>query len=58
MTNNSGIKCSTGDIKKIISNFSFNWKINPKMKKFDPFKEGGKTYKYEENPDEYMRIRK
>ncbi|MEE3999582.1 hypothetical protein V1T75_04450 [Tenacibaculum sp. FZY0031] len=34
MTNNSGIKCSIEDIEKIISNFSFNWK----MKKFDPFK--------------------
>ncbi|WP_299676382.1 hypothetical protein [uncultured Tenacibaculum sp.] len=33
MTNNSGIKCSIEDIEKIISNFSFNWK----MIKFDPF---------------------
>ncbi|CAA0210856.1 hypothetical protein V2605_14390 [Tenacibaculum maritimum] len=38
MTNNSGIKCSTENMEKIISNFSFNWKTNRKIKKFDPFK--------------------
>ncbi|MCO7185007.1 hypothetical protein NH341_06190 [Tenacibaculum sp. XPcli2-G] len=34
MTNTSGNKCSIDDIEKIISNFSFNWKV----KKFNPFK--------------------
>lgn len=34
MTNTSGNKCSIEDIEKIISNFSFNWKV----KKFNPFR--------------------